>query len=264
MQAYMRDNTAERIGYSWKALSPFWAALRPDQICPELCRDYIKSRRENGIGDGTILRELSDLRAGVFRYASDKGATFQMPSQPAPRNRHLTKDEYRKLREAALSVPHLYLFLELALATGARKSAVLDLTWPQIDFDRGRIDLGIGSKGKGRSVVPMTNTVRKALIAAKQKSTTQYVIEYGGERVLNLKKAFNSAVARSGIPNTGSDRVTPHVLRHTAAVWMAEAGTKMSEIAQYLGHTNEKVTFRVYARYSPDYLRGAASALEVD
>lgn len=264
MQAYMRDNTAERLTYSWKALSPFWAALRPDQICPELCRDYIKARQQRGIGDGTILRELSDLRAAVHKYASDKGASFQMPSQPAPRNRHLTKDEYRKLREAALSVPHLYLFLELALATGARKSAVLGLTWPQIDFDRRRIDLGIGSKGKGRAIVPMTNTVRKALIAAKQKSTTQYVIEYGGEKVLNIKKAFNSAVDRSGIANDGADRVTPHVLRHTAAVWMAEAGTKMSEIAQYLGHTNEKVTFRVYARYSPDYLRGAASALEVD
>jgi integrase len=36
----------------------------------------------------------------------------------------------------------------------------------------------------------------------------------------------------------------------------------MSEISQYLGHSSTSVTERVYARYSPDYLRRAATALE--
>ena len=45
---------------------------------------------------------------------------------------------------------------------------------------------------------------------------------------------------------------------------MAEAWTPMAEIAQYLGHSKETVTFKIYARFSPDYLRGAASALEWD
>lgn len=44
---------------------------------------------------------------------------------------------------------------------------------------------------------------------------------------------------------------------------MAEAGIPMEEIAQYLGHANVEVTRKVYARYSPDYLRKAASALEL-
>jgi len=36
----------------------------------------------------------------------------------------------------------------------------------------------------------------------------------------------------------------------------------MEEIAQYLGHSNTKVTERVYARFSPDFLQSAASALD--
>lgn len=44
---------------------------------------------------------------------------------------------------------------------------------------------------------------------------------------------------------------------------MAEAGIPMEEIAQYLGHANVEVTRKVYARYSPEYLRKAASALEI-
>jgi integrase len=36
----------------------------------------------------------------------------------------------------------------------------------------------------------------------------------------------------------------------------------MTQIAQFLGHANSRVTERVYARFSPAYLAGAAAALE--
>ena len=55
--------------------------------------------------------------------------------------------------------------------------------------------------------------------------------------------------------------MTPYVLRHTAAVWMAEGGVPMSEISQYMGHTTTAVTERVYARYSPQHLRRGADAI---
>ena len=38
----------------------------------------------------------------------------------------------------------------------------------------------------------------------------------------------------------------------------------MEEIAQMLGHSNVNVTRNVYARFSPDHLGRAASALEFD
>src|SRR5690606_27151028 len=57
--------------------------------------------------------------------------------------------------------------------------------------------------------------------------------------------------------------------RHSAAVRaptsvtsrrvMAEHGIAISEIAQYLRHSNERVTFSTYARYSPAHLRQAAA-----
>jgi len=46
-------------------------------------------------------------------------------------------------------------------------------------------------------------------------------------------------------------------------VWMAEAGVPMAEIAQYMGHSDPKITYRIYARYSPTYLQRAANALQV-
>jgi len=38
----------------------------------------------------------------------------------------------------------------------------------------------------------------------------------------------------------------------------------MEEISQYLGHEDVEVTRRVYARFSPTYLRKAARVLEYD
>ncbi|MEJ5019339.1 tyrosine-type recombinase/integrase [Ochrobactrum vermis] len=90
--------------------------------------------------------------------------------------------------------------------------------------------------------------------AARQ---SPYVVEYGGERVLDIKKGFAGAVRRAGLTD-----VVPHDLRHSAAVWMAEAGVSMDEITQYLGHSSPAITFKVYARFSPDYLRKAVSALD--
>jgi integrase len=84
------------------------------------------------------------------------------------------------------------------------------------------------------------------------------VVEYADTPVRSIKKALARAARRAGL-----SWVSPHVLRHTAAVWMTEAGRPMAEIAQYLGHTDSRLTERVYARFSPDYLRGAAAALEV-
>lgn len=185
-------------------------------------------------------------------------AVIEVPPQPAPRARYLTREEYRRLRDAAKMTPHLHLFVILAYTTAGRASAILELTWDQIDFPRGIIRLGDGQKRqKGRATVPMTNSARAALEEAKRAAVTDYVIEYGGKRVLSVKKAFGRAVDRAELED-----VSPHILRHSAAVHMAESGVPMSEIAQYLGHSRTAVTERVYGRYSPDYLRKAAGALE--
>jgi integrase len=88
--------------------------------------------------------------------------------------------------------------------------------------------------------------------------TSDYVIEWAGKPLASIKRAFREACVRAKL----SKDVTPHVLRHTAAVWMAEAGVPMDEIAQFLGHTDPRITYRVYARFSPNHLRKAASALD--
>lgn len=247
-----------KMGYAWKALAPTFKGLRPDQVTREKSKLYIKARRARGIQDGTIRSELGFLISGLRWADPNTKAVVELPPEPRPRERHLTRDEYKLLVASAKS-PHIRLFIILALATAGRTRAILDLTWDRVDFERGIITLAGDETGprKGRATVPMTAAARAALEEAHKGATSDYVIEYGGERVLSIKKGFGRAVAAAKL-----DDVSPHILRHTAAVWMAEKGTPMPEIAQYLGHANDKITQKVYARFSPSFLRGAASALE--
>lgn len=243
--------------HAWKAASKTFDHLEPHHVTRELCREFTKARRKAGSKDSTIIKQLSLLRAALRWHDPNTPAVVELPPDPLPSSRHLTHEEAARLLDAC-AVPHIELFVTLALTTGARTGALLDLTWDRIDFDRELIYLGQGRGNKGRGNPPMNESAREALLIAREAAVSDYVIEYAGRQVGSIRRGFASAAKTAGMPD-----VTPHVLRHTAAVWMAEAGLPMSEISQYLGHSSTAVTERTYARYSPTYLRKAASALEV-
>lgn len=56
---------------------------------------------------------------------------------------------------------------------------------------------------------------------------------------------------------------THYALRHTGAVWAAEAGVSMAELSQFMGHDSLETTARHYARFSPEHLRNVANAIRL-
>ena len=179
----------------------------------------------------------------------NKAPHIHRPPKPAPVDRYLTKEQVKQLIAHATK-PHVGLAINIMAATGARMGAVSELTWDRCEFDRGLIifkkpeDL---QRRKGRAVVPMNKTIRLVLLKAKSKAMTEFVITWGDKPVKSLKRSLATASAKAGI-----ERVTAHLFRHSAAVWMAEAGQPMSEIAQFLGHSDTRITEKAYAKYSPE------------
>lgn len=271
MAAYIADRReegkqAQKMVWIWNVLKGHFGPLRAPDITRVICRDYIEARRAAGKAEHTIHGELRVLRSALNWSAKNKliaaAPYVWMPPRPPARDRHLTRDEVARLLDAA-ALPHLRLFIVLAIATAARLQAILGLTWTRVDFKRGLIDLrdpDLPKTNKGRAIVPMNDSARAALLEAQAGAISPYVIEWAGSRVGSLKRAMGSALRRAGIKIKGDGA---HLLRHSAAVWMAEDGVPMSEIAQYLGHSSTAVTERVYARFSPDYLRKAAGSLNV-
>jgi integrase len=263
MAAYLADKEGRATAYqrmldAWKALKPEAAHFRPDQIDRQWSRDYATKRRNAGRQDGTIRRELSTLGTALRWANRNTPAMIELPPSPPPKDRVLTKAEVDRLVDAADRF-HIKLAIRLMFATAARKEAILDLTWDRVDLERGQIRLAKddGKRRKGRATVPVGPKVLALLKDAKEAALTDHVIEWAGGPVKSIRTGFASACERAGLLD-----VTPHVLRHSAAVALAEAGNSMAEIAQYLGHSDDRITQRVYSRYSPEYMKKLANVLD--
>src|SRR5262249_39277701 len=81
----------------------------------------------------------------------------------------------------------------------------------------------------------------------------QAVVEWNGKPIRSVRKAFAAAVKTVGLDAPGA-RITPHVLRHTAATWAMQGGGDLWQIAGFLGMTVEMLE-RVYGHHHPDYQR---------
>lgn len=244
---------------AWKAMKPFWAGVDPALVDETMCREYRATRR---IGDATARYELLQLSTALTWAVKDKkirvrGDTW-LPPKAEHKVRHITRDEFARFL-AEVRAPHARTYVMLGLYTLARPHAILQLTWDRVDFMRRLIDFtppGHVRTAKRRTVVSIGDTLLAELQTAYAARTTLYVIEHGGDRVKSIKKAFQAASIRSGV------HVTPYTLRHTGAVWAAEGGVSMTELAQMMGHDTDRTTQEHYARFSPEYLRGVIAAIE--
>lgn len=261
---------------AWKAAKDFWAALKPGDIDEETGAAYIKWRKR---ALNTVRNELSTIRSAV-RWATTQAAgnilapdavpPIRVPGMPESEVNHLTKAEFARFLKGCAS-PHVRLFAQLKVTTAARSTHLFELPWIRVDLKRKQINLkpvsakrvedidaGKEASNKGRAIVPINDRLYDLLVEAKEAALSPYVIELNGGPIKSIKKGFEAASERSGV------KCTPLMLRHSAAVWMAEARVPMGEIAAFLGHKDLRITARIYARYHPDYLQNAARALDWD
>ncbi len=256
----------ERLRYSIKALLSFWIDYTVADVNNQTCNDYMTFRK---CGAGTIRRELNTLRAAInYEYRNGRLArpvTVFLPPAPPSKERFLTRDEVARLLRAAKQNPYtrhyLPLFIILALYTGSRKQAIMDLKWSQIDFEAERINLqpeGRKQTNKRRPILPMPYRLATFLKLAYRRRypDCEYVVNHGGKPIQNLRRSFAHACKIAGF-----DDVTPHVLRHTAATFLAQKGVSIYEIARWLGHSVARTT-ELYAHHHPDFMSQARDAFD--
>jgi integrase/recombinase XerD len=136
-----------------------------------------------------------------------------------------------------------------AVQTGLRVSELTGLT-------RGDVTLGVGANlrctGKGRKErrTPLTRTTARIIADWLRERDGQpgdplFPARTGGrlstDAVADLL-ARHAATAARRCPSLGRKNVTPHTLRHTAAMNLLHAGVDTSTIALWLGHAGIKAT----------------------
>ena len=222
------------------------------------------------------------LRAAVNHYhaehALDVLPKISLPEKGTPRQRWLTRTEIAHLLRAARKTrqcDHLVRLILIGLYTGTRLSALLGLQWiPNTTGGYVNLEKGvIYRKAEGERVAhnkrktpvkipPRLMRLLRYWYAADttvdeegHETRLRYVVHYGGEKIVKPHKAFRTIRAEAGL---GED-VTPHVLRHTRATWLAQAGVDAGEAAASLGLTQEEYE-RTYAHSDPEFQKSAANA----
>lgn len=248
-------------------LKPFFGATPASSLTIAKQEAYVAHRRERGGGDESIRRDLSVLAAALNRavkyHKLDRPPPFLSLTPAPPRERWLTRKEVARLfRQMRTPVrgkrhSHVLLFARLALYTGARTGAILDLTWDRVDFDRGLIDYrkpGRKVTKKRRTIAPMTRKVRRMLLHAHKHARSRHVVSWAGERIDRVAKACIAHAAKAGIED-----FSPHVLRHTFASWAVQKRVPIYTVGKALGQTVASTTER-YAKLAPDDVREAMEA----
>ena len=139
--------------------------------------------------------------------------------------------------------------LLLAVQTGLRLSELVGLDRDAVTLGRGAHVRCVG-KGRKERCTPLTKTAQHMLRAwlkepRKQGATTLFPNVLGGQLSADgVQSLLNKYVAqaRAGCASLRSKHISPHVLRHTAAMELLQAGVDCSVIALWLGHESIETT----------------------
>lgn len=238
----------------------FFGRLRPTEISDEDLVDYGHSR---GVSHGTLRRELGVLVA-VMNHGVRKKALLpedvphiELPRPSQPREVFLSADEERDFMAdlGAWHVEHdeapLWRFAMIALRAGARRGAILDLTWDRVDIPGRQIDFrtpGARLSKKRRVPVPVDDVLLPVLRAAADRNPAPE------GRV--VQRDPRAAFARFRRAHPRWAHVTPHVLRHTAATRWLRQGIPIWHVAGLLGDTVQTVS-ATYGHHATADLRAA-------
>lgn len=205
--------------------------------------DYRADRRGEGLQAHSINRDFACLKAALNHAHQMHGQQIPalawsriMVPEPPHRIRFLSREEYGRLIEAC--DPAMQKLVKVAVATGLRKSNLLNLDWREVDLSSSRITVTI--KGDKLHCIRMTPEVRAALTSGQDRTGQVFDTR-------NFRRRWNRAVRAAGLENFRF-----HDLRHTFASWARMAGADLADICEALGHSNIAVTMR-YAHIEPEH-----------
>lgn len=225
-------------------------AIKSDDL-QKFLSEYKHSRQRDVLL--TILRQ-------AFEKAVKTGLLKKNPVSVVEVKKHVSAHKYALTREdqaalclavKGLSIETLFLFL---LSTGLRVGEALALTSSDFDFEKGTVNVSknvVFIKGKrivqnspktsaGFRTVPVPANV---LDLVRGKSGEIFPMTYNAVRL-----TFRRLQEETGI------KISAHVLRHTYATRLEEAGISPKVKMYLLGHSSIEMTQNTYTDVQKDYV----------
>ena len=187
---------------------------------------------------------------------------LKLPKKTPPRDRWLSHEEVDHILQHAPD--HLARFTQIALVTGRRMRAILNLRWTEND-DSGWIDLDQGvihfsgrdeiESKKQKGSVRMTQSLLNAALQWR-KDGNDSVIHFHGKPINDIGTSFDAACEKAGLTS-----VSPHTLKHTAVTWAFQDGITLEDASAYFA-TTVQTLIETYRKHSPHHNQRAVAVME--
>ena len=271
--AAVKEKTAYRYATSFGMMQDFFEGRFMLDIDPPLITEYVEYRREQGVSDATILRDLTAL-SGMFNFCRNKYPAIKYNPVGAFDKRHLKNSEERVrfltdsqidtvLQHAKQSMNvDLHDQVLFALETGLRWNEQFSAKWEHFRLSNKGPELLVPksvSKTSKHRIVPLSEKAH-AVIQRQQSKPTHidgfiFWNTQTGNRVNSTRTSFETCLDRSKI----TDFVW-HDLRHTFATRTLSKGMRIEYLSKILGHSKISTTEK-YAHVLPSDLHDAMQAV---
>lgn len=234
----------------------------PDMLDREEVRGFLLQLKDQGISRTRFIQTISALR---FFYRVTLDRPEMVPSLPYPRHKRrnpvvLSAKEVGRLLKVLKNLKHRAAVMTL-YGGGLRISEVLALQVHDIDSDRMVINVRHGKGDKDRQVVlpvVLLETLRE-YFRVYRPWPWLFCGAKAGQPLTT--RTIQRVVTEAGEQARITKRVTPHILRHSYATHLLEAGTDLRVIQTLLGHRSLRTT-AIYTHVATDRLRAVTSPLD--
>ncbi len=267
--AVERGLAANTVAAYRRDLRQYLEFLEGEAPTPKAVESFVTQLHAWGLAPASVARKVAAVR-GLHRFLVAEGMAGEDPTRlldsarrPAALPKALDVDDVVRLLEAPDPTTRLgrrdRALLEFLYGTAVRVAEAVALDLSDLDLEE-RISLVTG-KGRKQRLVPLGSKAVEAIRAyLPDRLALRRAGKDDGALFLNARgrrltrqgvwTIVRQAARRAGIP---SGRVSPHVLRHSAATHMVEGGADLRTVQELLGHASISTT-QVYTRVSAAHL----------
>jgi len=248
-----------------------------ERVTPQVIEEYLGLLAASGLAASSRARALAAVR-GLHRFCADErgmgtdpGEDVERPSVPSGLPRGLSEEEVvallgavegdgpRPTRDRAV--------LELLYSSGLRISELVGLGLGDLDQDQGLVV--VLGKGAKQRLVPVGSHALDALArwlgeggrprwaSGRAQSRDDRDSLFVSSRGRRLSRQAGWVIVQGAARQAGlSDKVSPHVLRHSFATHLLDHGADIRVVQELLGHASITTT-QLYTKVSTEHLRRA-------
>ncbi len=223
-----------------------------DEITTRDIRGFLmREKTERGNSRNTIATKVATIKS-FFKWleleehiAKDPTKKIEKPKEDKTDPKFLSHEEIEMMRETAKK-PIDRALVDVLYSSGVRVSEAVGLDWDDVDFQNRTLKV-TGKGGKTRTTLLSTKAVMLLERYRETRDDNDSHVFRSQYKQRMSKDSIERRIGNIGKKAGIRKKITPHMFRHSFGTHLLEAGMKIDEVQQLLGH-QEISTTQIYAR----------------